>query len=78
MLGKSNEKANRRLQDLEIVVPDDTQALEHLISSAKVCLSSVVYAVDGDAIIRACIEQRTDYVDWFALSLFVSHWTASS
>lgn len=32
------------------------------------CLSSVVYAVDGDAIIQACIEQRTDYVDWFVLS----------
>ncbi|KAJ0271739.1 hypothetical protein CBS470a_013015 [Colletotrichum nupharicola] len=34
-----------------------------VIGRAKVCISSVVYAVDGDPIIEACIDQRTDYVD---------------
>lgn len=49
-------------------MPDDSQTLGEVIGRAKVCLSSVVYAIDGDAIIQACIEQRTDYVDWFVLS----------
>lgn len=49
-------------------MPDDSQTLGEVIDRAKVCLSSVVYAVDGDAIIQACIKQRTDYVDWSVLS----------
>ncbi|KAI7785766.1 saccharopine dehydrogenase [Diaporthe eres] len=56
------EYPDRLQPDLEVVAPDDTQTLGEVIGRAKVCLSSDVYAVDGDAIIQACIEQRTDYL----------------
>lgn len=59
--------ANTCQLDLEIVEPDDTQKMGEVIGRAKVCLSSVVYPIDGDAVIQACIEQRTDYVDWSVL-----------
>lgn len=59
--------------DLELVEPDDTQRMGEVIGRAKVCLSSVVYPIDGDAVIQACIEQRTDYVDWSVLPLSRSH-----
>lgn len=50
-------------QELQIVSPEDTQALEQVIGRAKVCISSVVYSVDGESVVRACVAQRTDYVD---------------
>ncbi|KAJ0110292.1 saccharopine dehydrogenase [Diaporthe amygdali] len=58
------EYPDRVQPDLKVVAPDDTQSLGEVIGGgAKVCISSVVYAVDGEAIVRACIEQLTDYVD---------------
>lgn len=67
------EPADTPQPDLEIVAPDDTKTLGEVMGRAKVCLSSVVYSVDGDAIIQACIEQRTDYVDWSVLFFLASH-----
>lgn len=67
---------DREQPDLEIVTPDDTRTLGEVIGKAKVCLSSVVYVVDGDAIIQACIEQRTDYVDCAAVPTLVRDWVA--
>ncbi|GKT93288.1 saccharopine dehydrogenase [Colletotrichum tofieldiae] len=60
----------------QIVAPDDTKTLGEVIGRAKVCISSVVYAVDGEAIVRACIEQRTDYVDCAAVPTLIRDWVA--
>ncbi|KAJ4422408.1 hypothetical protein N0V82_002964 [Gnomoniopsis sp. IMI 355080] len=68
------EYPDRVQPDLEIVAPDDSQTLGEVIGRAKVCLSSVVYPLDGDAIIRACIEQRTDYVDCAGVPTLVRDW----
>ncbi|KAK7742651.1 hypothetical protein SLS63_000216 [Diaporthe eres] len=65
-----------KIRNLEIVVSYDTQTLGGVIGRARVCLSSVVYAVDGDAIIEACIEQRTDYVDCAAVPTLIRDWVA--
>ncbi|KAK2773095.1 saccharopine dehydrogenase [Colletotrichum kahawae] len=70
----SKEYPDRVQPDLEIVAPDDADRLGEVIGRAKVCISSVVYAVDGDPIIEACIEQRTDYVDCAGVPTFVQDW----
>ncbi|GJC78315.1 saccharopine dehydrogenase-like oxidoreductase [Colletotrichum liriopes] len=71
-----NEYPDRVQPDLEIVAPVDTKTLGEVIGRAKVCISSVVYAVDGEAIVRACIEQRTDYVDCAAVPTLIRDWVA--
>ncbi|KAG8161387.1 hypothetical protein KVR01_008374 [Diaporthe batatas] len=71
-----DEYPDRVQPDLEIVAPDDTQTLGEVIGRAKVCLSNVVYPVDGDAVIEACVEQRTDYVDIAGVPTLVRDWIA--
>ncbi|KAL1866679.1 hypothetical protein Daus18300_006623 [Diaporthe australafricana] len=59
------EYPDRVQPDLEIVAPEDTQTLGEVIGRAKVCISSVVYAVDGEAIVRAAAVP-TLIRDWVA------------
>ncbi|TEA11433.1 Saccharopine dehydrogenase-like oxidoreductase [Colletotrichum sidae] len=77
LAAKLKEEYPDRVQpDLHIVAPDDTKALGRVIGAARVCISSVVYPVDGDPIIEACIEQRTDYVDCAGVPTLVRDWIA--
>ncbi|KAI1641377.1 Saccharopine dehydrogenase-domain-containing protein [Biscogniauxia mediterranea] len=53
-----------RLQPaIEVATPDDKVQFHALIADAKVCLSVVLYSRIGEAVIEACIENGTDYVD---------------
>ncbi|KAK2049469.1 hypothetical protein LZ31DRAFT_514377 [Colletotrichum somersetense] len=47
------EYPDRVQPELEVVTPDDTQRLGEVIGRAKVCISAVLYAVDGESIVRA-------------------------
>ncbi|KZL84192.1 saccharopine dehydrogenase [Colletotrichum incanum] len=77
LAAKLGKKYPDRVQpDLEIVAPDDTKTLGEVIGRASVCISSVVYAIDGEAIVRACIEQGTDYVDCAAIPTLIQDWVA--
>jgi short subunit dehydrogenase-like uncharacterized protein len=78
-LEKVAEKLKREYPDrvqpaLELVSPDDEKTLGEVIGRANVCISSTVYNVDGEAIVRACIQQRTDYVDSAAVPTMLRDW----
>ncbi|WYZ38315.1 hypothetical protein EsH8_III_000229 [Colletotrichum jinshuiense] len=68
------EYPDRVQPELEVVSPDDTQTLGEVIGRAKVCISTVLYAVDGENIVRACVEQGTDYVDCAAVPTICRDW----
>ncbi|KAM0339119.1 hypothetical protein ACHAPU_011072 [Fusarium lateritium] len=68
------EYPNRIQPELEIVTPDDAQTLGDAIGRSKVCISCVLYAVDGENILRACVEQGTDYVDCAAVPPMCRDW----
>ncbi|KAJ4094493.1 hypothetical protein NW769_012157 [Fusarium oxysporum] len=72
---KLREKYPDRVQpEVEIVTPHDSQTLGDVIGWAKVCISCVLYAVDGENIVRACVEQGTDYVDCNAVPPMCRDW----
>ncbi|KAH6968160.1 Saccharopine dehydrogenase-domain-containing protein [Fusarium avenaceum] len=68
------EYPDRVQPDLEIVTPDDVQTLGSVIGKAKVCISCVVYSLDGGNIVRVCIERGTDYVDCDAVPTMCRRW----
>ncbi|KAK1569737.1 Saccharopine dehydrogenase-domain-containing protein [Colletotrichum navitas] len=68
------EHPDRVQPELEIVTPDDTKRLAEVIGRAKVCISTVLYAVDGENVVRACVEQGTDYVDCAAVPTICRDW----
>ncbi|KAL2756322.1 hypothetical protein ACRALDRAFT_1076432 [Sodiomyces alcalophilus JCM 7366] len=70
----AKEYPDRVQPELEIVTPEDTKTLGEVIGRAKVCISSVLYSVDGENVIRACVEQRTDYVDCAAVPPLCRDW----
>ncbi|KAI9148476.1 LOW QUALITY PROTEIN: Lipid droplet localized protein [Paramyrothecium foliicola] len=70
------EYPDRVQPELEIVAPDDERTLGEIIGRASVCISTTVCNDDGDAIVRACIERRTDYVDSAAVPTLLRGWVA--
>ncbi|KAK2033223.1 hypothetical protein LX32DRAFT_706581 [Colletotrichum zoysiae] len=68
------EYPDRVQPELKVVAPNDTQRLWEVIGRAKVCISAVLYAVDGESIVRACVEQRTDYVDCNPIPTICRDW----
>ncbi|KAI0601629.1 Saccharopine dehydrogenase-domain-containing protein [Biscogniauxia sp. FL1348] len=64
-----------RLQPaIEVATPDDKIQFHTLIADAKVCLSVVSYSRIGEAVIEACIENGTDYVDCAGGSAEIRGW----
>lgn len=50
--------------DIEVVSCDDHEQLHSVVGQARVCISTVLFATAGDQVVRACVENGTDYVDW--------------
>uniref|UniRef100_A0A8H7K304 Saccharopine dehydrogenase NADP binding domain-containing protein n=1 Tax=Bionectria ochroleuca TaxID=29856 RepID=A0A8H7K304_BIOOC len=75
LAAKLREDYPDRVQpELEVVSPDDAKTLGEVIGKAKVCISIVLYHEDGEKVVRACIEQRTDYVDSAAVPNLFKEW----
>ncbi|KAI1179266.1 Saccharopine dehydrogenase-domain-containing protein [Nemania sp. FL0916] len=54
---------DRQQPAIETLSFDDREALHGLVKQAKVCISVVSYWSVGTAVVEACVENGTDYVD---------------
>ncbi|KAI3317787.1 Saccharopine dehydrogenase-domain-containing protein [Xylariaceae sp. AK1471] len=54
---------DRQQPVIEVLSFDDREALHGLVKQAKVCISVVSYWSVGTAVVEACVESATDYVD---------------
>ncbi|KAH9908270.1 Saccharopine dehydrogenase-domain-containing protein [Xylariomycetidae sp. FL2044] len=74
-LAEKLSKFGDRLQpEIEVVSVEDENRLNSVISQSRVCISSVLYSLAGEQIVRACAENGTDYVDVAAIPILVQTW----
>ncbi|KAI1120562.1 Saccharopine dehydrogenase-domain-containing protein [Nemania abortiva] len=74
-LAEKLAKFSDRLQPaIEVVSVEDEAHLASVIGQSRVCISAVLYSLAGEQVIRACVENGTDYVDCAAIPVLVQTW----
>ncbi|ETS84863.1 hypothetical protein PFICI_02888 [Pestalotiopsis fici W106-1] len=54
---------NRVQPEIEVVLFDRQDKLDEVVRKAQICISVVTYCHVGDQVVKACVENGTDYVD---------------
>ncbi|KAI1138406.1 Saccharopine dehydrogenase-domain-containing protein [Hypoxylon sp. FL0543] len=53
----------RSQPDIEVVSLNDRDQLDSVVKDSKVCISVVLYWQVGEAVVKSCVENGTDYID---------------
>ncbi|KAI0412957.1 Saccharopine dehydrogenase-domain-containing protein [Xylaria grammica] len=74
-LAEKLTKFGDRIQPaIEVVSVEDDVRLASIVGQARVCISAVLYSLAGEQIVRACVEERTDYVDCASTPVIIQAW----
>jgi saccharopine dehydrogenase-like NADP-dependent oxidoreductase len=49
---------------IEVVSFDSQDELDALVKRTRVCISLVLYLKVGTMVVKSCVENGTDYIDW--------------
>ncbi|KAI1502999.1 Saccharopine dehydrogenase-domain-containing protein [Biscogniauxia marginata] len=77
LAARLEELSPDRLQPaVEVVALEERSPLHELVGNAKVCISVVSYFRVGEAVIEACVENGTDYIDCAGGQIEIRQWIA--